>query len=48
MKWLKQLFCRHRWTKVKQDGNWLVDMKKEGNGETPTTDVPADSVPAVE
>jgi hypothetical protein len=31
---------------VKQDGNWLVDMKKEGNGETPPTEPTTDSVPA--
>jgi hypothetical protein len=31
---------------VKQDGNWLVDMKKEGNGETPPAETPTDSVPA--
>ena len=32
---------------VKQDGNWLVDMKKEGNGENPPTTPPADSTAAV-
>ena len=31
---------------VKQDGNWLVDMKKEGNGETPPTTAPTDSTAA--
>ncbi|MEI6853551.1 MAG: hypothetical protein WCL06_11935, partial [Bacteroidota bacterium] len=32
---------------VKQDGNWLVDMKKEGNGETPPTTPTTDSTAAV-
>ena len=33
-------------TLVKKDGNWLVDMKKEGNGETPPATTPADSTKA--
>lgn len=34
---------------VKQDGNWLVDMKKEGTGENPPMDEPvADSTAAVQ
>jgi len=33
---------------VKQDGNWLVDMKKEGNGENPPpTGTPTDSTATV-
>jgi len=34
---------------VKKDGKWLVDQKKEGAGETPTTEeVPADSTATTE
>lgn len=34
---------------VKQDGNWLVDMKKEGTGENPPMEEPvADSTAAVQ
>jgi hypothetical protein len=33
---------------VKKDGKWLVDMKKEGTGETPPAEAPADTTAAAE